>query len=452
MYSNINSENNVQLRFMNIEKPMTRRLTPLGGYAHLPLVTLEEAVGHLDLVVPKIQHMAYIAKEYAANLNDELSIDQSAAIVLYTLEWLPHETSFFFILNKTLRLENRNALTPWLHYLKLLFTALWHLPTKKGTVYRGTRDLQTIFRKGQRITWWCFTSCTTVADTLQSDQLCGTSGNRTIFNIDCYSAKDIKHHSYFKSENEVLLLPGTEFIVVAVLDLGHGLTNVQMKEIEPKFPNRELIYVSKAKVIAPNPSISMSSRQPTPAPISNRKNSSSSQISNPGEQPKNAWFNDSDKPKHATAVIILVTITSLIALGISLMAIIVGARGQYECNIQSWIPKWLIGLGVSGLVCTIALIIIGLTYVCCRCTGTGFKSCTACLAFLSLLFFLAWMITGSVWVFSKRSMVQYENSLSSDYCQKLVYNMAFGLLLTQYSLLGLILCCGVCGAVVACFF
>ncbi|CAF4350653.1 unnamed protein product, partial [Rotaria sordida] len=85
--------------------------------------TLEEATEPLKNIVPCISTHAHTAKERAKNPADDLSVDESASIALYTMEWEPHTNSLYYILNSTLRNEDRNKLKPWFLYLKLIITA-----------------------------------------------------------------------------------------------------------------------------------------------------------------------------------------------------------------------------------------------------------------------------------------------------------------------------------------
>ncbi|CAF1263887.1 unnamed protein product, partial [Adineta ricciae] len=58
---------------------------------------------------------------------------------------------------------------------------------------------------------------------------------RTIFNIECESARDIRKHSCFPSEDEILLLPATQFQVNGILNQG-DLHIIHLKETQPPFP------------------------------------------------------------------------------------------------------------------------------------------------------------------------------------------------------------------------
>lgn len=57
-----------------------------------------------------------------------------------------------------------------------------------------------------------------------------------------------------------------------------------------------------------------------------------------------------------------------------------------------------------------------------------------------LLFFLAWFIAGNVWVFSNKSRQQSTDpSTTSTYCQNTLYSAAFGLIISTYIVMGIII-------------
>jgi hypothetical protein len=150
-------------------------------------------------------------------------------------------------LNATLRLENRKKLIPWFLFLKLFLTAFARLPpSNRFVVYRGIkRDMREDYPEGATIIWWGFSSCTSTMGVLKNEQFLGSKGTRTFFSIECTSGKDIRHHSYFQSEDEILLPPGRQFQVVSCLEQSGGLHMIQLKEIEPRYPLLE--PVSKVK-------------------------------------------------------------------------------------------------------------------------------------------------------------------------------------------------------------
>ena len=225
-------------RFMDIKDEPLRDMTPIRGYDKMPLVSLEQAVQPLIPHIPEIEQMVYIAKKRCQKPPpDNLTIDQSAAIMLYTLEWIPREDSVYYKLNNALRTEDRQALKPWFLYLKLFFNAMSALPSDRRVVFRGVpEDLKSGYRRGEKIIWWGFSSCTAEQEVLKNETFMGPKGKRTMFTIECESGKDIKQHSYFKRESEILLPAAREFEVKSVFPQADGLCLVHLVETQPKYP------------------------------------------------------------------------------------------------------------------------------------------------------------------------------------------------------------------------
>jgi hypothetical protein len=61
----------------------------------------------------------------------------------------------------------------------------------------------------------------------------GKSGTRTIFSIQTNSGKLISAHSYFETENEILLPPGIYLKVIGRLNPADGLHIIHLQEIPP---------------------------------------------------------------------------------------------------------------------------------------------------------------------------------------------------------------------------
>ncbi|CAF1579343.1 unnamed protein product [Adineta ricciae] len=184
------------LRITDVEKEPLEFLAPLDGYENMPLVSIEEA----------------------------------------TMGWKPLDKCLYFVLNTTLRSKDREALKPWYLYLKLFLSALFRLPPLQRTVFRGVKSTMTEnYIKDETIVWWAFSSCTTSIGVLKSELFLGKTCPRTIFNIECQSARDIRKHSYYSLEDEVLLLPATQFKVVSCLDQ-NDLHIIQLQETIPPFP------------------------------------------------------------------------------------------------------------------------------------------------------------------------------------------------------------------------
>jgi hypothetical protein len=227
------------LRFSDLPLEPRRMLPPIQGYENMPLVSLEEAINPLTSIVPEVERMAWTVTQNRFEGEYGLTDDETASILLYTMEWEPRNKSFYVILNNTLQAANRELLKPWFLYLRLIMTALAKLPSDSNhhMVYRGVKlDLSSQYPEGSTATWWGFSSCTTSVNVLNNEQFLGQSGTRTFFTIECHSGKSIKQYSFYPDEEEVLLPPARHFQVIGCLKQGNGLHIIQLKEIQPNFP------------------------------------------------------------------------------------------------------------------------------------------------------------------------------------------------------------------------
>lgn len=225
-------------RFFDIIPELRGLLLPIKGYETMPLVSLEESVMPLIVIIPNIHTYVYMAKENSSTSSAEgLTLDESASICLYSMEWEPHDQCFSHVLNQSLRSKDRQKLNPWCLYLKLILTALSHLPSiADGKIYRGMKsDLSADYPQGKKFIWWGFSSCTASLSVLQSIKFIGQTGVRTMFVIECQSGKNISQHTYFQSEEEVLIPPATRFVVTSCEHHSNGLHVIYLKEIPPPF-------------------------------------------------------------------------------------------------------------------------------------------------------------------------------------------------------------------------
>lgn len=225
------------LRISDVAQESLEFLPPIGGYAKQPLVSLEEAVKSLISILPDVESHVYVAKQNCKNPADDLTQDESASIMLYTMEWEPHDECLYVVLNNTLRSKNRNkTLKLWYPYLRLFLNALYRLPPIANTFYRGVKEnLIERYKKDSTVVWWGFSSCTKAVGVLNNDSFLGKTGERTLFTVRCNSARDISKHSMFETEAEVLLLAATQFQVIDCLDQG-GLHIIQLEETIPPAP------------------------------------------------------------------------------------------------------------------------------------------------------------------------------------------------------------------------
>ncbi|CAM4815343.1 unnamed protein product [Rotaria magnacalcarata] len=201
-----------------------------------PLFPLEDAVQPISDQLEDLDLMVDTAKDNSKKPADGLTSNESAAIHLYTLQWEEPNVSLYTKLNNTLRSERREPLKPWFRYLKLILTALYKLPSLRTTVWRGVLGNLTDQYDENHI-WWGFSSCTENMEIME--QFVGKSGVRTIFNIECINGKSIKAHSFYKKENEILLLPGIYFRVVGKWSPSKDLYMIHLRETPPPRPYLE---------------------------------------------------------------------------------------------------------------------------------------------------------------------------------------------------------------------
>jgi hypothetical protein len=224
-------------RVSDIDKEPERMLLPIEGYELMPLVSLIEAIEPLVSIFPDIQSKAWVAQCNCETPKEGLTPDQSAAIMLYTMEYSGE--TLYGLLNSTLRSDKpgrSDQLKPWFSYLKLLITALSYLPSHQRTVFRGIKlNLSQLYPVGKQFVWWGFSSCTTTMGLLESPKFLGQTGMRTLFVIECFTGKNIHHHSYYPSEDEILLVAARHFEVMSCLNPAPDLWMIHVKEIRPKF-------------------------------------------------------------------------------------------------------------------------------------------------------------------------------------------------------------------------
>ncbi|CAF2052895.1 unnamed protein product, partial [Rotaria magnacalcarata] len=174
---------------------------PIDGYQHLPLQSLEEATKPIVPFVPDLKKKVAVAKKQCNKSSPTLTLDESAAIYLYTMP-IP----FFYCLNKSLRAENREELKPWLPFLKLFMTALEKLPSSRTVVWRAiSKKITSVVNRDEIQTWWSVNSCSTNGNLLNLY----LGKENTIIRIQALHGKDISSFSAFELEYEVVLPPGT---------------------------------------------------------------------------------------------------------------------------------------------------------------------------------------------------------------------------------------------------
>ncbi len=151
--------------------------SPLGGLfpADLPVPTLDAALAPHLATMPNLEaHMVEIARAKAEEVAEDypnLSVDERAAIVLYTAEEQPREGSVYYALNAALRARDRAQAKPWVGFIWLLLHALKKLPgVPRPTVVRGCKkaagELGQQAKKGAKFQFAGFTSTATTVDVM----------------------------------------------------------------------------------------------------------------------------------------------------------------------------------------------------------------------------------------------------------------------------------------------
>jgi len=216
---------NEQLNFMN----------PIDDLFSVPIINFESSLSRIS--EPSLLKYITISKQFSEDYlfnhpEDILSVDEIAAINLYTREW---ESPIYKLLNVDLRKQDRTVLKKWFPYLRLLLSGLLKLPELTEILWRGfssDKDQESIYKQGRKIYWWGFSSCSLTANTVKTFLTSNGSPYRNLFSIKCISGINIKNYSAIPDEDEILLLPGSYFEVKSILDLENNLKMYQLEQIK----------------------------------------------------------------------------------------------------------------------------------------------------------------------------------------------------------------------------
>jgi hypothetical protein len=239
----LNVEEN--LTTTNVFNEIKTDLGPIIGYADVPLLPLVKACAPLIGIIHDLStYVERALHETPEEPCDGLTIDESASIRLYTIEWQRPHRSLYWMLNYSLKTANCKDLRPYFKYMKLFLTALVKLPcVPPQTVWRGvTKNLSAEFLSGTPVTWWAFSSCTTTMTVLKNNMYLGRAGPRTLFSVEAINGRTIRAHSHFNNEDEILLLPGTHMVVQSQLSPAPDLNIIHLKQVIPKETLLELPF------------------------------------------------------------------------------------------------------------------------------------------------------------------------------------------------------------------
>ncbi|CAM4769801.1 unnamed protein product [Rotaria magnacalcarata] len=215
------------------------------GYADQPLLPLYEACAPLTGIIHDISFYVQLAlDETSEQPPNGLTIDESASIRLFTIEWESPHQSLHSMLNYTLNTAVRKELLPYFQYLKLFMTALVKLPCLPSQiVWRGiNQDLSAQLLPGITMKWWAFSSCTATMAALESNMCLNAAGTRTLLSIEAINGRTISAHSHSAIEDEILLFPGIHVAVQPQVSTVSNLHIIHLKQIIPEDKQLELPF------------------------------------------------------------------------------------------------------------------------------------------------------------------------------------------------------------------
>ena len=220
--------------------------------AKTPLLSLTEAVEILaahcngDMVGEGQKALAYAATHAHKGIAQRpgaaapMGADDIASVYMYTME-----TDFYGRMNQELggygRDEIHGAVEHFLPITKLLMTALAKLPAMPaGTkLFRGVKlpykvILGEHIKVHDKVTVKQFTSCSNKPDVLKCPAFLGEGTAGTVLQIITVTGVNIKPYSAIPEEDEILLVPGSQFVVDKITEWKFGVTEVRMREIAPE--------------------------------------------------------------------------------------------------------------------------------------------------------------------------------------------------------------------------
>ncbi|MFI5911403.1 ADP-ribosyltransferase domain-containing protein [Dactylosporangium sp. NPDC051541] len=202
-------------------------LPAITGVFTTPLTDFRTAIAPAAAVLSGLDWHVEASQRFGEKVaSSALSADEVAALYLYTCE-----SAFYRQINATLRSPDRSRMSPYLPYLRLLFSAVSRLPARREPLWRGVRmDLRRQYPLGQTVTWWGVSSCT--SDVGVAKAFMGGSGKRTLFEVVPLRAVGIRSFSAFTGEEEYILTPGTQLTVTDVKAERGGLCTVKLTELE----------------------------------------------------------------------------------------------------------------------------------------------------------------------------------------------------------------------------
>ena len=155
----LNKNRGSNQRFTDVGQESGKILPTLPPVVHQQssAISLQEAIKPICHLVEDLPNRAVISLQKCQNPKDGLTVDESAAIHLYTQQWPFDKISFYTMLNRALRDENRAKIIPFAQYLNLFMSAFKKLPSIEDRVWRGeTGDWGSQYQQGTIESTICF--------------------------------------------------------------------------------------------------------------------------------------------------------------------------------------------------------------------------------------------------------------------------------------------------------
>lgn len=160
----------------------------------------------------------------------KMSLDEIFAILVYTFDIGlagKREENLYYQLNLMMRNRDKDQMILWRDYIFYLMNGLFKLPVHQGKVARGI-DVQVSaskYSKGKTVVWNAFTS--TSASQKVAQGFIQQSG--ILFIMDVTSGRSISEFSAIPNEDEILILPNSEWAVSFVLDTQPQIFHLEQK-------------------------------------------------------------------------------------------------------------------------------------------------------------------------------------------------------------------------------
>jgi len=167
-------------------------------------------------IILKQMALGSSALQYASSLDTYgiLSKEEIAIIYMYTVE-----SPFYKELNRIMREGKPEERILYRDYIYYMNQTLEKLSPHKGPVYRGISCVLPDYKQGKVITWQAFSSAT--KNPKVALDFVGKTKTGMLFMIEPKNARPIEEFSALPTEEEVLFLPNSQFLIKSEISLAN---------------------------------------------------------------------------------------------------------------------------------------------------------------------------------------------------------------------------------------